>query len=205
MTQAPVIFAKNSPKDSYNRSKLDSLSEVDIEIYAIDEVPQETLIENLHTKSQNSTGGLAYCLHLKKGAQVMLTVNIDLTDCLVSVQLVIVYNIAYTESQISKIYVKFDDPLVGNHLMGSDFYCNLHQVVPLDRVESRTLLFRKNNLHVASRTQFPLMLAYVCTVHKVQGLTIPYTVLVLDIVKQKSFNYGQIYVALSREILESNL
>ena len=49
------------------------------------------------------------------------------------------------------------------------------------------------------------MLAYVCTVDKVQGLTIPYTVLVLDIVKQKSFNYGQIYVALSREILESNL
>ena len=54
---------------------------------------------------------MAYCLHLKKGAQVMLIVNIDLTDRLVSVQLVVVYNIAYTESQISKIYVKFDDPL----------------------------------------------------------------------------------------------
>ena len=148
---------------------------------------------------------MAYCLHLKKGAQVMLIINIDETDRLVSVQLVIVYNIAYTESQIPKIYVKFDDPLVGNYLMGSDFYCNLHQVVPLGRVESRILLSRKNNLHVARRTQFPLMLAYVCTVHKVQGLTIPYTVLVLDIVKQKSFNYGQIYVALSREILESNL
>ena len=103
LTQAPVIFAKYSPKDSYNRSKLDSLSEVDIEIYAIDEVPQETLIENLHTKSQSSTGGLAYCLHLKKGAQVMLTVNIDLTDRLVSGQIVIVYSIAYTESQISKV------------------------------------------------------------------------------------------------------
>ena len=54
---------------------------------------------------------MAYCLHLKKGAQVMLIVNIDLTDRLVSVQLVIIYNITYTESQISKIYVKFDDPL----------------------------------------------------------------------------------------------
>ena len=68
-----------------------------------DEVPQETLIENLHTKSQSSTGALAYCLHLKKGAQVMLTVNIDLTDRLVSGQIVIVYSIAYTESQISKV------------------------------------------------------------------------------------------------------
>ena len=68
-----------------------------------DEVPQEALIENLHTKSQSSTGALEYCLHLKKGAQVMLTVNIDLTDRLVSGQIVIVYSIAYTESQISKV------------------------------------------------------------------------------------------------------
>ena len=49
-----------------------------------------------------------------------------------------------------------------------------------------------------SRTQFPLMLAFICTIHKVQGLTIPNTVVVLDLEKQKSFNYGQLYVALSR-------
>ena len=77
--------------------------------------------------------------------------------------------------------------------MSSDFYR-----VELDRVESRTLLSRENNLHIARRNQFPLMLAYACTFHKVQGLTIPYTVLVLDLVKQKLFNCGQIYVALSR-------
>ena len=58
LTEATVIFAKNSPKDSYNCSKLDILSVVDIEIYATDNVPQGTpakLIENLHTKSQCST------------------------------------------------------------------------------------------------------------------------------------------------------
>ena len=49
-----------------------------------------------------------------------------------------------------------------------------------------------------SRTQFLLMLAYACTIHKAQGLTIPNTVFVLDLKKQKSFNYGQLYVALSR-------
>ena len=57
----------------------------------------------------------------------------------------IVLNIAYTDPQISKVYVKFDDQLVGNRLMGSDFCCNLHQVVPVDRVESRISLSRKNN------------------------------------------------------------
>ena len=53
-------------------------------------------------------------------------------------------------------------------------------------------------MHVIRRTQFPLFLAYAGIIHKVQGLTIPNTALVLDLVKQKSFNYGQIYVALSR-------
>ena len=82
--------------------------------------------------------------------------------------------------------------------MRSDFYSNTHQVVPVNKVESHISLTRKNNLHMISRTQFPLTLAYTCTIHKVQGLTIPNTVVVLDLRKQKSFNYGQLYVALSR-------
>ena len=131
-----------------------------------------TLIENLHTKSGNSTCGLVYYLYLKRRARVMLKVNIDLTDRLVSEQLDTVYSIAYTESQISNIYVKSDDPLVGNHLMASNLYCNLNQVVPGYRVESHISLSRKNNLHVIRRTKFSLMLAYACIIHKVKGLTI---------------------------------
>ena len=38
----------------------------------------------------------------------------------------------------------------------------------------------KNDLHTISRTLFPLMLAYACTIHKVQVLAIPNTVVVLD-------------------------
>ena len=65
--------------------------------------------------------------------------------------------------------------------MCRDFYSNTHQVVPINRIESNISLTRKNNLHMISRTQFPLMLAYTCTIHKVQGLTIPSTVVVLDL------------------------
>ena len=128
----------------------------------------------------------------------MLTVNIDLNDRLVNGQLGTVDNIVFTESGISKIYLKFDDPLVGKQLMCSDFYSNTHQVVPINRVESRISLTRKNTLHMISRTQFPLMLAYACTIHNVQGLAMPSTKVVLELKKQKSFNYGQLYVALSR-------
>ena len=124
----------------------------------------------------------------------MLTVNIDLSDRLVNGQLGTADNIVFTESRISKIYLKFGVPLVGKQLMCSDFYSKTHQVVPINRVESHISLTRKNNLHMISRTQFPLMLAYAYTIHKVQSLTISNKVVVLDLKKQKYFNYGQLYV-----------
>ena len=37
-----------------------------------------------------------------------------------------------------------------------------------------------------------------CTVHKVQGLSLANGIVMFDLGKQKSFNQGQIFVALSR-------
>ena len=74
--------------------------------------------------------------------------------------------------------------------MGSDFFCNLHLVIPINRLESHNSLSRKNTLHVISRTQFPLMLAYAYTIHKVHMLTIPNTVVTLNFPEPT----GQIYV-----------
>ena len=170
LDDATVIFAENSPKDSFNKAKLKNLSETYLEIFAIDKIPEgrpSALIENLNAKSQSSTNGLAHCLHWKKGARVMLTVNIDLSDRLVNGQLDTVDNIVFTESGISKIYLKLDDPLEGKQLMCSDFYSKTHQVIPINRVESHISLTRNNNLHMISRIQFPLMLAYACTIHEV--------------------------------------
>ena len=42
------------------------------------------------------------------------------------------------------------------------------------------------------------MLSQPCAVHKVQGLSLNFAVVSYEIEKQKSFNQGQIYVALSR-------
>ena len=74
--------------------------------------------------------------------------------------------------------------------MGSDFSCNLHLDVPINRVQSHNSLSRKNDLHVISRTEFPLMLAYVYTIHKVHMLTIPNIVVTLGFPEST----GQIYV-----------
>ena len=181
---ARVTFAENSPKDSFNKAELENLSEIDLEIFAIDKIPEGTpsaLIENLNAKSQSSTGDLARCPHLKEGARVMLTVNIDLSDRLVNGKLGTIDNIVFTESGISKMYLKFDDLLVGKQLMRSDFYSNTHQVVPINTAESHISLTRKNSLHMIRRTQFSLMLAYACNIHKLQILTIPNNVVVLDL------------------------
>ena len=42
------------------------------------------------------------------------------------------------------------------------------------------------------------MLAFACTIHKAQGLTLPSIVVSFNSNEQKKFNYGQLYVALSR-------
>ena len=48
------------------------------------------------------------------------------------------------------------------------------------------------------QTQFPLTLAWACTIHKFHGLNLPKSVISLELEKHKPFKPGQIYVALSR-------
>ena len=48
------------------------------------------------------------------------------------------------------------------------------------------------------RVHFPVTLGWACTIHKVQELTLENIVISFNLIKQRAFNYGQIYVALSR-------
>lgn len=101
----------------------------------------------------------------------------------------------------SIIYIKFDDTKAGQNLTrtsGNNF-AKENTLVPVQPLLTRIKLHpgKASSLEV-QRIQFPISLAWACTVHKVQGLTLQNVVISFNLNRQRSFNYGQVYVALSR-------
>jgi len=126
-------------------------------------------------------------LWLSVDAQVMLTMNVDVSDGLINGAFGRVTKLV-TEAQTSRVKsveVCFDNKKAGTKRgtkIGSDR-------VLIERQEGNI-----DNKIKTTRRQFPLKLAWACTIHKVQGLTTNQAVVSLD----KIFAPGQAYVALSR-------
>ena len=175
-----------------------------------DNLPQHVAqdkIDKLFKKNQSQTGGLAGNLHIKLNARVILTVNIDLQDRLVNGQLgTVKYIVLSSQNNVSKIYIKLDDCKAGLKKMNNDNFARQHLWVPVEKaIVDIMMKSNKNSSPVSKRTQFPLMLAWACTVHKVQGLSLSKVVVSFQLLKQRNFHYGQIYVALSRVTLLKGL
>ena len=133
----------------------------------------------------------------------MLTNNVDISDRLINGQLGTVARILVNEvtQKPTIVYVKFDDEYAGNLVItkSADTFAIENQVVPIKPILAQIKLNPgKRSSPEIQRLQFPLSLAWACTVHKVQGLTLNKIVISFELFKQRSFNYGQIYVALSR-------
>ena len=130
----------------------------------------------------------------------MLTVNIDVKSRLVNGQFGTVMHIAKNHrNEVFKIYVQFDDNGAGLMKINTGIFAKQRCWVPIDKTESKIKVkLNKDTSPVIQRTQFPLMLSWACTSHKVQGLSLGSAVVSFDLFKQKSFNYGQMYVTLSR-------
>ena len=97
----------------------------------------------------------------------------------------------------SVIYIKFDDKKAGSTFIQARGTIN--GAVPIEPVLSKIRVhpFKPSSPEI-QRIQFPITLAWACTIHKVQGLTLQNVVISFKLNKQKSFNNGQVYVALSR-------
>ena len=71
--------------------------------------------------------------------------------------------------------------------------------VPIERYETEIKITMKSaSSPYIRRMQFPLTLAWACTIYKMQGLTLNAGAVGFELNKQKAFNQGQMYTALSR-------
>ena len=137
-------------------------------------------------------------LNLKIGAQVMLTININLEDRLVNGLVGRAMYLRYVNDEVKVIYMKFNDQNAGQQAIQPDIFARQRNWVLIQKYET-TFLIKKNKLQPSiKRTQFPLVLSSSCTAHKVQGLSLSDGVISYDLQRQKSFNQGQMYVAMSR-------
>ena len=197
------IYAENSPCHEHNKNMLDALDNILYTVHAIDEAPKNVskdIIDKALSRNQSQTGGLAQTLYVKINARVMLTVNIDIADRLINGQIGTVKHITRNSNNtIVKIYIKFDDDEAGRKKIDSDCFAKQNMWVLIEKSEaSVNLKINRDSSPIIKRTQFPLILSWACTVHKVQGLSLDKAVVSFNLLKQKSFNYGQMYVALSR-------
>ena len=198
------IFAENTSAKRHNLEMLYSIEGNILTIPPKDQfpksIPRQKIIEVLN-RNQSETRGLAGVLDIKLNARVILTVNIDLPDRLVDGQLGTVYKCIRTDSErnVSKIYIKIDDSKAGLKSMNSYAFVKQQLWVPIEKTEfDIKIKSSKTSSPVIKRTQYPLMLAWTCTVLKVQGLSLTQIVGSFQLLKQRQFNYGQICVALSR-------
>ena len=98
---------------------------------------------------------------------------------------------------MSIILGSFDSKYVGEKAMHTSVYHSTNQnVVPIYQTQA-TFPIHKKALCQATRSQFPLKLAWAVTIHKCQGLTLPEIVIDMTPAKGK-FKPGEAYVAFSR-------
>ena len=204
------IYAENEAAVKRNEVVLNNLPG---ELYTIevdDKIPDNckyplALIEAAQNQKPTNTVGLAKVLKLKIGAKVMLTVNIDIQDCLINGQTGNIRHIEFAEGTIHKVYIKFSDEQAGLKAMRSPYVGIQYSWVPIEKCETEISVKKGSALPTIKRTQFPLTLGWGSTVHKVQGLSLEQGVVDFDLHKQKSFGPGQIYTALSRVKSYDNL
>ena len=200
------IFAENAPVDEYNINRLEQISSPQYVLKASDQIPPHVKkhdIELVLSRGRSETGGLDIKIIIKENARVMLTTNVDISDRLINGQLgtVIKISVDNISNKPCTIFVKFDDRNAGVSAIrnSSDSFARKNSLVPIQPVLARIKVRPgKPSSPEIQRLQFPLTLAWACTVHKVQGLTLDNIVVSFDLKKQKYFNYGQVYVALSR-------
>ena len=195
------VYAQNVHCDEWNENRLKLLPGKQYTNIAIDSKKDDcTELANVTMPTNPcETGNLCTVLTIKIHARVMITTNIDVADGLTNGAMGTVTNVIIdqTTGKMNVILVAFDSQHVGQETRCTSIYHTLHQnAVPIHLTQATFTIDKKTSFQ-ATRTQFPLTLAWAVTIHKCQGLTLPE--IVIDMTPSKGkFRPGEAYVAFSR-------
>ena len=203
---ALYIICTNDGVNKLNASRLESLEGDQCEFIAdVRRSGKPAKKPRLNRDGSIFNTPLQYQLHLKVGAKVILTYNINVIDSLTNGAIGRVMGFEKCQNgSFKSVLVHFNNEKIGRERRKTNS-SYLHSkypgipVTPITRIEFRFNLSKnptsQNDLMTA--TQFPLKLAFACTAHKMQGTTIAKPEkLVIDLKSVKE--PAQAYVMMSR-------
>uniref|UniRef100_A0AAY4BQU8 ATP-dependent DNA helicase n=1 Tax=Denticeps clupeoides TaxID=299321 RepID=A0AAY4BQU8_9TELE len=181
------IFPTNKQVDDHNAAVVASLSLEVVDVWA----------QDFRKDKMGKRLVLLHCVSGRKqelpdksqaavGAQVMLIRNQDVEDGLVNGTFGTIANIVTTTTEDGKPFVKLIALQLDNLTAGSK-HKSKDNLVYIERLEEQT------SIKSVAQLQFPMKLAFGCTTHKVQGMSLTSAVICL----KWTFEPGMAYVALS--------
>ena len=179
---AMYLSCKNVDVNKLNER---GLNEINAELVTVDAINIHPTIKNFqpHVNSKGNIGTernstpFKQELHLKIGARVMLTFNIDVLDCLTNgARGEIVEFVKDKSGYVQKVVIRFDEICQGEQKRMTDK--NSQAMYPgcttIERVMYQYSLGKKitSVSNTAKTIQFPLCLCFAATAHKFQGQTV---------------------------------
>ena len=193
--EALHLFGTNKECLAHNQSMLTTLNTQQHVVHAEDtrvDVRTRQVTTDISTLARSKTGGLEKDLILATGAKIKLTCNIDVADGLSNGARGEIVKVTYLNGKVRFVLVAFENSSIGKNAKQRNPYMSDHpNAVPVYR---QSVSFQLGKGLTVTRTQFPITLAWACTVHSVQGLTVDNIVVNMS----DLFDYAHAYVAFSR-------
>ena len=145
------IWAENTAVDEHNRRRLDLIEAPLVILKANDQYPKNVNkqdIERVLARGRSETCGLDYEIHVKEGAQIMLTTNVNIQDRLVNGQMGTIVKIGVNvKNDPSVLYIKFDDVKAGEITINTSANCFAKKITSFQL----NLFLPKSRLNLVNR------------------------------------------------------
>jgi hypothetical protein len=163
------VFFRNKDVQSFNDAKLDDLAEQGSELVLLPALSSKKDINTHQAIVPNSSRGRPNDLRLAVSAKVMLTYNIDVSDGLMNGSRGVIVGFKPSIQHVTHVLVRFDNERVGKKAAAkSPYKVEFPDCVPIERMSAS---YGKKDMQHKATIQFPLLLAWASTIHKVQGET----------------------------------